>query len=98
MIFFALLFFRLFNHAQQLKFTCRIIHSVPLMMSAVQVFFADKMAAVAHLIGTDQLPTPAQVKHRMRGKCVMMCVYVLKYAMVCKIVGMWLKDTKKVKI
>ena len=35
------------------------------MMSAVQVFFADKMAAVAHLIGTDQLPTPAQVHHNL---------------------------------
>lgn len=27
----------LFNHAQQLKFTCRVVHSIPLMMSAVQV-------------------------------------------------------------
>lgn len=31
-------------------------------MSAVQVYFGDKMAAVAHLIGTDQLPTPSQVQ------------------------------------
>ena len=31
------------------------------MMSAVQVFFADKMVAVSHLIGSDQLPEPDQV-------------------------------------
>lgn len=53
--------FRLFNHAQQLKFTVRVIHSIPLMMSAVQVYFADKMAAVSHLIGTDHLPAHTQV-------------------------------------
>ncbi|ELT88483.1 hypothetical protein CAPTEDRAFT_202493 [Capitella teleta] len=48
---------RLFNHAQQLMFTIRVIHSIPLMMSAVQVYHLDQMISVAHLIGTDQLPT-----------------------------------------
>lgn len=42
-------------------FTCRIIHSLPLLMSAVQVFYQDKMVAVAHLVGMDQLPTIDQV-------------------------------------
>ncbi|KAK2148680.1 hypothetical protein LSH36_487g02015 [Paralvinella palmiformis] len=53
----------LFNHSQQLKFTCRVVHSIPLMMSAVQVYFADKLSAVSHLIGTDQLPTLPQVRY-----------------------------------
>ena len=52
---------RLFNHAHQLKFTCRVIHSVPLMMSAVQVYYMDEMVAVSHLIGTEQLPTDDMV-------------------------------------
>lgn len=31
------------------------------MTSVVQVFFQDKMAAVAHVIGTEQLPVKSQV-------------------------------------
>ena len=42
-------------------FTCRTIHSMPLMMSVIQVFFKDKMAAIGHLIASDQLPLPTQV-------------------------------------
>jgi len=42
-------------------FTVRTIHSTPLMMSVVQVFFHDKMAAIGHLIASDQLPLPTQV-------------------------------------
>ena len=38
-----------------------MIHSIPLLMSVVQVFYHDKMAAVAHLIGSDQIPKPEQV-------------------------------------
>jgi len=52
---------RLLNQAQQLQFTCRVIHSIPLLMSAVQVFHTDQMVAVSHLIGTDQLPTSKMV-------------------------------------
>jgi len=52
---------RLLNHAQQLQFTCRVVHSIPLLMSAVQVFHADQMVAMSHLIGTDQLPTSKMV-------------------------------------
>ena len=56
-----ILFSRLTDQTQQILFTCRVIHSVPLMMSAVQVYYRDRMAAVSHLIGTDQLPIPSQV-------------------------------------
>ena len=49
------------NHTGEVTFTCRFIHSLPLLMSAVQVFYHDRMAAVAHLIGSDQIPLPEQV-------------------------------------
>ena len=54
--------FRLYNHAGELKFTCRVVHSVPLLTSAAQVYCGDQMAAVAHLIGQDQLPKASQVR------------------------------------
>ncbi|KAJ8316853.1 hypothetical protein KUTeg_004757 [Tegillarca granosa] len=56
-------FLSLFNHNGQLTFTCRILHSIPLMMSAIHVFYHDKMAVVGHIIGSDQLPLPSQVNH-----------------------------------
>ncbi|XP_025085903.1 uncharacterized protein LOC112559134 [Pomacea canaliculata] len=52
---------RLVNLDGFLQMTCRVIHSLPMMQSVVQVFHRDKMAAVAHLIGTEQLPLPNQV-------------------------------------
>ena len=52
---------RLLNEAGQLEFTCRVVHSRPLAMSAVQMFDADRMIVVSHLIGNDQLPSPRQV-------------------------------------
>ena len=54
-------YFRFVNHTGEVTFTCRFIHSLPLLMSAVQVFYHDRMAAVAHLVGSDQLPLPEQV-------------------------------------
>ncbi|XP_062572685.1 uncharacterized protein LOC134234626 [Saccostrea cucullata] len=44
-----------------IMFTCRLIHSVSVMTSVVHVFYHDKMAAVAHVIGSDQLPLETQV-------------------------------------
>ena len=41
--------------------TVRIIHSLTLNMSVVQVYYQDKLAAISHLIGQDQLPGPKQV-------------------------------------
>lgn len=35
--------------------TVYLIHSLPLLMSAVQIFCGDKMAVVAHLVGLEQL-------------------------------------------
>ena len=54
--------FRLLNEAGQLMYTCHVVHSIPLAMSAVQIFLADRMISVSHLIGNDQLPTPTQVQ------------------------------------
>ena len=54
-------FFRLLNSNNEVLFTCRIIHSVQVMSSVVHVFHRDKMAAVAHVIGADQLPMDSQV-------------------------------------
>lgn len=48
---------RIYNHLNHFEFTARVIHSIPLKMSAVQLFRKDKMVSVGHLIGTDQLPT-----------------------------------------
>ncbi|XP_046563454.1 glycine-rich domain-containing protein 1-like [Haliotis rubra] len=57
---------KLLNHMKKVEFTCRIIHSLPLLMSAVQIFYHDKMAAVAHLVGPDQIPRPEQVSNTSR--------------------------------
>lgn len=38
-----------------LPMTAYLIHSLPLLMSAVQIFCGEKMAVVAHLAGLDQL-------------------------------------------
>lgn len=51
----------LVNHSESVVMTCRVVHSQPLLQSAVQVFYQEKMAAVAHLVGLEQLPLPTQV-------------------------------------
>ncbi|KAK3087652.1 hypothetical protein FSP39_008765 [Pinctada imbricata] len=53
---------RLVNHTQNVQFTTRVIHSLNLMTSVIHVFFHDKLAAVAQVIGLDQLPLTSQVK------------------------------------
>ena len=68
--------FRLVNHTGSVVFTCRVIHSLPLLQSVVHVFYQDKMAAVAHLVGSDTLPLPTQV-------CMCACVRVRAYVCVC---------------
>lgn len=47
----------------EMTFTCRVIHSIPMLMSAIQVFYHDKMVTVAHLIGPEQLPCSSEVRH-----------------------------------
>lgn len=37
------------------EMTVYLVHSLPLNMSVVQVFVKDKMAAVAHLVGLEQV-------------------------------------------
>ena len=64
---------RLLDNKGNVKFTCRVIHSLPLMMSAVQVFHLDKMVAVSHLIGTEQLPTPVRSKEIERHPMTVGC-------------------------
>ncbi|XP_069133154.1 uncharacterized protein [Argopecten irradians] len=49
------------NIRGHVMFTCRVIHSVALLTSAVQIYYKDKLAVVCHLIGTDQIPQPSQV-------------------------------------
>ena len=41
--------------------TSRVIHSLPLKMSAIQIFQDSKMVAISHLIGLDQLPKKPEV-------------------------------------
>ena len=48
--------FRLSLVEQRAVFTVRVIHSLPLLMSAVQIYYRDKMIAVSHLVGTDTIP------------------------------------------
>lgn len=43
------------------SFICRVIHNVQKMTSVLQFFFEDKLAAIAHFIGYDQLPKKSQV-------------------------------------
>ncbi|KAL4226738.1 hypothetical protein ACF0H5_014718 [Mactra antiquata] len=52
---------KLVNHTGEVTFTCRVIHSLPLLMSAIQIFYHNRMTAVAHLIGSDQIPLPSQL-------------------------------------
>ena len=54
-------FCRLHNHKEEETFSVRIIHSIPLRMSVVEVMFQNRMAAVAHLVGCEQLPLPEMV-------------------------------------
>ena len=39
----------------------RIIHSIPMRMSVVEVLFQNRMAAVSHLVGCEQFPLPEMV-------------------------------------
>ena len=43
------------NSDGERKMTAYLIHSLPLLMSAVQIFTGDQMAAVAHLVGLEQI-------------------------------------------
>ena len=43
------------NTEGERKMTAYLIHSLPLLMSAVQIFTGDKMAVVAHLVGLEQI-------------------------------------------
>jgi hypothetical protein len=54
--------YSILDHRSKQQFTCRIIHSLPLQMSAVQIFYKDKMVAVSHLIGSEQLPARTQAR------------------------------------
>eukprot|EP00918_Siedleckia_nematoides_P100140 GHVU01218982.1.p1 GENE.GHVU01218982.1~~GHVU01218982.1.p1 ORF type:complete len:751 (-),score=52.34 GHVU01218982.1:111-2363(-) len=51
----------------EVHFTAQVIHSRDQQMSAVQIYFQDKMVALGHLIGADQLPSPSQVNTHSRN-------------------------------
>lgn len=74
---------RLLNHTKKVVFTVRMIHSEPLLMSAVHVFFGEKMSAVAHLVVGDQLPLPEMVH----------CYYVVLLKYVCLEWLIWSSST-----
>ena len=46
---------RIINDKGQRVMTAYLIHSLPLLMSAVQIFSGDQMAVVGHLVGLEQL-------------------------------------------
>ena len=46
---------RIMNDKGQRVMTAYLIHSLPLLMSAVQIFSGDQMAVVGHLVGLEQL-------------------------------------------
>ena len=62
-------FCRLHNHKEEETFSVRIIHSIPLRMSVVEVMFQNRMAAVAHLVGCEQLPLPEMVRCVVTVSC-----------------------------
>ena len=53
--------FRLYNGKEDSVFAVRVMHSLPLNISVVQVLFRDKIVALSHQISSEQLPTVDQV-------------------------------------
>lgn len=49
------------DRGRSVVFTVRVIHSLPLRQSVVQLYHGDRMMAISHLIGSEQLPGPNQV-------------------------------------
>jgi len=66
---------RLYNKLATLEYTVRVIHSIPLHMSAVQVYKGDQMIVVSHLVGSDQLPSKHQVCLRLYIAYVYICFH-----------------------
>ena len=58
--------------------TAYLIHSLPLLMSAVQIFTGDRMAVVAHLVGLEQIgyETELGMNHNVRISFVVMGIGV----------------------
>ena len=47
--------FSILNANGERPLTAYLIHSIPLLQSAVQIFAGDKMTVVAHLVGLEQI-------------------------------------------
>lgn len=80
--------FRIVN--AKFDFTCRIIHSKPLNMSAVHVLRDDQLVVVSHLIGNDQLPSKFQVRKSYcdGSKCLLLKLFSLLLCLhVCLIIA-----------
>ena len=62
------------NAEGERKMTAYLIHSLPLLMSAVQIFTGDQMAVVAHLVGLEQIgyETELGMNHNVRISFVVM--------------------------
>ena len=65
LIYFECFFFQMISicsapKKSEIIMTSRVIHSLPLKMSAIQIFQDSKMVAISHLVGLDQLPQQHQ--------------------------------------
>lgn len=54
--------FRLNNHFGETVFQCSVFQCNDMMTSAFQIYFDGKVVAVGHLINSEQLPLPTQVR------------------------------------
>ena len=74
---------RLLNYCGQTSYNVTLIHSAQARMSAAMVTNgANQLQAVAHLIGTDQLPIPESVSTKRHIQIVQ--VVWIRYMEFCK--------------
>ncbi|CAD5117163.1 DgyrCDS5966 [Dimorphilus gyrociliatus] len=52
---------RLFDTEEEIKFTAKVIHCLPLRMSAIHIGRDNRMMALVHSIGKEHLPHPKQL-------------------------------------
>ncbi|CAD5117391.1 DgyrCDS6165 [Dimorphilus gyrociliatus] len=54
---------KIFNHSKDETYNVRVLHSVETCMSAIQVRVEDDYQALAHVIGSNQIPLPDQLNN-----------------------------------
>ena len=60
----TILFCSIKDYHGKTRFTARVIHSIVLKMSIVQIYYKDSLVALSHTIGNEQLPVNEQVCHK----------------------------------